>query len=264
MTSRVINGGQVTKCFQAETGLGQSWLLSPFLFILVIDWPRERPQCRKQTESSGHFWRSWSIWTLQMILPLYPTAMNRCKKRPLDWQSPHLNLVRKTKSIKINSGADVEARIGTSRAALLQINKCLRRQCNITSLEEQDVQLKCQVNPTLRSRDIEEYKDHHQESANVHHKLPEEHSLDLLAGHNQQFGTVADNEPAASRRRTPEKKMGGSDTHLGSQQPMSLYRYSNGTTGQAEARTAEEHLVTWSWGGHQEEGLLQETAGMDG
>ena len=35
---RVIRGGQVTKHFEVKTGFRQGFLLSPFLFLLVIDW----------------------------------------------------------------------------------------------------------------------------------------------------------------------------------------------------------------------------------
>ena len=38
MSCRVIQEGQLTKNFEARMGLRQGWLLSQFLFILVIDW----------------------------------------------------------------------------------------------------------------------------------------------------------------------------------------------------------------------------------
>ena len=38
MSCRVIHDGQLTKNFEIRTGMRQGCLLSPFLFILAIDW----------------------------------------------------------------------------------------------------------------------------------------------------------------------------------------------------------------------------------
>ena len=38
MSCRVIHDGQLTENFEIRTGVRQGCLLSPFLFILAIDW----------------------------------------------------------------------------------------------------------------------------------------------------------------------------------------------------------------------------------
>ena len=51
MTCRVIHGNQVTDAFQVKTGVRQGCLLSPFLFLLTIDWVMKTSQNRKKWHS---------------------------------------------------------------------------------------------------------------------------------------------------------------------------------------------------------------------
>ena len=56
MNCRVVHGGQLTDAFQVRTGVRQGCLMSPFLYLLVIDWIM-----RTSTEGrrSGI---QWSLW----------------------------------------------------------------------------------------------------------------------------------------------------------------------------------------------------------
>ena len=55
MTCRVVHGQQVTDAFQVKTGVRQGCLLSPFLFLLAIDWVMK---------TSTHQRRNGIQWTL--------------------------------------------------------------------------------------------------------------------------------------------------------------------------------------------------------
>ena len=57
MTCRVIHDGQLTEQFQIKTGVRQGCLLSPFLFLLAIDWIM-----RTTTEQRKNGIR-WTLWT---------------------------------------------------------------------------------------------------------------------------------------------------------------------------------------------------------
>ena len=57
MTCRVIHDGQLTNQFGIKTGVRQGCLLSPFLFLLVIDWTM-----RTTTENRKNGIR-WTLWT---------------------------------------------------------------------------------------------------------------------------------------------------------------------------------------------------------
>ena len=55
MSCRVIHDGQLKENFEIRTGVRQECLLSPFLFILAIDWIMKTETKGKEMESSGTF-----------------------------------------------------------------------------------------------------------------------------------------------------------------------------------------------------------------
>ena len=57
MTCRVVHGQQLTEGFQILTGVRQGCLLSPFLFLLAIDW------IMKKTTEQGKNGIQWTLWT---------------------------------------------------------------------------------------------------------------------------------------------------------------------------------------------------------
>ncbi|VDO62562.1 unnamed protein product [Schistosoma margrebowiei] len=51
---KIVHGGQLTKSFEVKTGVRQGCLLSPFLFLLVIDW------IMKTSKSEGKHGIQWT------------------------------------------------------------------------------------------------------------------------------------------------------------------------------------------------------------
>jgi hypothetical protein len=56
MSCRVVHGRQLTDAFQVQTGVRQGCLLSPFLFLLAIDWVMTSSTAHKQTGIQ------WTLW----------------------------------------------------------------------------------------------------------------------------------------------------------------------------------------------------------
>ena len=75
---RVIHSGQLTKHFEVKTGVRQGCLLSPFLFLLVIDWIMKT--CTKQRRNGIQ----WTVNTQLEHLALL--SHNRCRRRQVNWQ----------------------------------------------------------------------------------------------------------------------------------------------------------------------------------
>lgn len=57
MTCRVIHEGQLTDAFCVQTGVRQGFLLSPFLFLLAMDW------MMKQSTADKKNGIQWTMWT---------------------------------------------------------------------------------------------------------------------------------------------------------------------------------------------------------
>ena len=66
MTCKVIRAGQATDSFMVTTGVRQRWLLSPFLFLLALDWIMMRTTENKTEKLvySGRLGASWRTWIL--------------------------------------------------------------------------------------------------------------------------------------------------------------------------------------------------------
>ena len=86
MSCRIAHAGQLSESFEVKTGIRQGCLLSPFLFLLVIDW------IMKTTTTGRNNGMQWTLWTqlddLDFDLRSCHTTTARCRTRPLSWR-PH-------------------------------------------------------------------------------------------------------------------------------------------------------------------------------
>ncbi|VDP24681.1 unnamed protein product [Schistosoma margrebowiei] len=144
---KIVHGGQLTKSFEVKTGVRQGCLLSPFLFLLVIDWTM------KTSTSEG---KHGIQWTSRMQLDdldfADDLALLSQTQQQMQEKTTSVARVGKSKILRHNTGctnpitidgdledvktfthlgsiideqggsdADVKARIGKARAAYLQL-----------------------------------------------------------------------------------------------------------------------------------------------
>ena len=57
MSCRAVHRGQISDCFNVRTGVCQGYLLSPFMFLLVIDW------IMRTTTEGNKNGTQWTPWT---------------------------------------------------------------------------------------------------------------------------------------------------------------------------------------------------------
>ena len=158
LNCRVIYRGQPTEAFQVQTGVRQGCLLSPFLFLLAIDWVMKTSTAEKR---NGIQWTLWSQlddldFADDLALLSHTHQQMQEKTNSVAANSTRLGLnvhKGKTKLLKVNTDntspimlngdpleeideftylgslvnktggtdADVRARVGKARAAFLQL-----------------------------------------------------------------------------------------------------------------------------------------------
>ena len=85
MSCKIAHAGQLSESFEVKTGVRQGCLLSPFLFLLVIDW------IMKTTTTGRNNGIQWTLRTTSTSLTTWHschTITARCRTRPPSWR-PH-------------------------------------------------------------------------------------------------------------------------------------------------------------------------------
>ncbi|CAH8544655.1 unnamed protein product [Schistosoma intercalatum] len=173
LQSKVVHGGQLTDAFQVRTGVRQGCLLSPFLFLLVVDW------IMKTSTSEGKHGIQWTAQNqlddldfaddLALLSRTHEQMQMKTASVAAVSASVGLNIHNgKTKVLKFKaensnpttldgetledvesftclgsiidqqggSDADVKARKGKARAALLQLKNIYKTQNNFQPISK--------------------------------------------------------------------------------------------------------------------------------
>ena len=142
MTCRVVHGRQLTDAFEVRTGVRQGCLLSPFMFLLTMDW------VMKTSTAQGRNGIQWTPWKQLDDLDYADQRgkskvlkVNTVTDTPIMLEGEALDEVESFTylgSIADNTGgteADVRARIGKARAAFQQLKNVWRSSLLGTSIK---------------------------------------------------------------------------------------------------------------------------------
>nr|KAG5686182.1 hypothetical protein BaRGS_012400 [Batillaria attramentaria] len=117
MSCRIAHAGQLSESFEVKTGVRQGCLLSPFLFLLVIDW------IMKTTTTGRKNGIQWTLWTQlddldfadDLALLSHSHSQMQDKTTCLEATSAGTGLKinrRKTELMKINTTANTPVTVG--------------------------------------------------------------------------------------------------------------------------------------------------------
>ena len=109
MFCRVVHSGQISESFEVKTGVRQGCLLSPFLFLLVIDW------IMKTVTSNRNNGIQWTLLTQLDDLDFADDlALLSHNKKQMQNKTDLLKVVSEKTGLKINKGKTEEMKINTS------------------------------------------------------------------------------------------------------------------------------------------------------
>nr|KAG5704567.1 hypothetical protein BaRGS_031831 [Batillaria attramentaria] len=117
MSCRIAHAGQLSESFEVKTGVRQGCLLSPFLFLLVIDW------IMKTTTTGRKNGMQWTLWTQlddldfagDLALLSHSHSQMQDKTTCLEATSAGTGLKmnrKKTELMKINTTANTPVTVG--------------------------------------------------------------------------------------------------------------------------------------------------------
>ena len=109
MFCRVVHSGQISESFEVKTGVRQGCLLSPFLFLLVIDW------IMKTVTSNRNNGIQWTLLTQLDDLDFADDlALLSHNKKQMQNKTDLLKVVSEKTGLKINKGKTEVMKINTS------------------------------------------------------------------------------------------------------------------------------------------------------
>ena len=111
MTCRVIHEGQLTESFPVRTGVRQGCLLSPFLFLLVIDWVMKTSTARKR---NGIQWTMWN--QLDDLDFADDIALLSHSRQQMQGKTSDLEVTSLQVGLKIHRGKTNVMRVNTNNA----------------------------------------------------------------------------------------------------------------------------------------------------
>jgi len=122
---RVIHEGQFTKSFQIHTGVKQGCILSPFLFLLTIDW------IMKTTTEHRKTGIQWTLWTQLEDLDFADDLALLSHS--------HQQMRQKTKDL-VNISQKTGLKVHSDKTKILKINTTIQEQITVNEapLEEVD------------------------------------------------------------------------------------------------------------------------------
>ncbi|VDP49754.1 unnamed protein product [Schistosoma curassoni] len=203
---KIVHRGRLTDAFQVSTRVRQVCLLSTFLFLQVVDWTMKISAskdkhgilCTPQNQLDdldftddlallSHTHKQMQVETASVAAVSASVGLNIQKDKT---KVPKYN-VENTNPITLDdetledvkshtylgsiineqggSDADVKGRIGKVRAAFLQLKNIWNsKQLTANQHQSQNLQYERQDRPTVRSWNVENYYNHHQNDASIY------------------------------------------------------------------------------------------------
>ncbi|VDP59445.1 unnamed protein product, partial [Schistosoma curassoni] len=230
---KIVHGGQLTKSIEVKTGVRKGCLLSPFLFLLLIDWIMKTSisegkhgiQCTSRMQLDDlDFTDDLAILSqtqqqMQKKTNSVATAsaaiglnIHKGKSKILRYNTECTNPItideEDLEDVKTftnlgsiideqgGSDADVKVRIGKARAAYLQLKNIWNsKQLSVNQHQVQNFQYKCQDSSTVWGGNFENYESHHTQDT------------DPLIRHYQEQSTVEENKPDIRGEINKEKAL---------------------------------------------------------
>lgn len=128
MSCRVVHRGQLSDCFNVRTGVRQGCLLSPFMFLLVINWIM-----RATTEGMKNGIQ-WTPWTqLEDLDFADDLALLSHKHDQMQGKTTGLVVTSERAGLKINRGKSKVMRINTSNENPIRLDCGQRNTVEIRS-----------------------------------------------------------------------------------------------------------------------------------